>query len=212
MLSNRVGKMRLAYLGLVAMVLVMALAVTAGSARAEEVDEKYYARAVSMGSIGAGMSTTMQITIARWTTDEERIGLLGVVTQHANEKKGQQELVKALQAEKETGNLQLHGAAAQSSGFPSTRLRYAREFPKEDGRTIVLVTDRPIGFGEAMGAGGAWTNYPISVIILDLDKEGKGSGTMNIGVQVLFDEKTGQIKLGQYTTEPIRLTKVQPRK
>ncbi len=195
----------------VLMAIITGIAVAA-SATLAGAAEKYYARAVNMGSIGAGMSTTMQITIDRWTTDEERIALLGVVTQHANEKRGQEELVKALQAQKDVGNVQLHGAAAQSTGFPSTRLRYAREFPKEDGNVIVLVTDRPIGFGEAMGSGGTWTNYPISVIILDLDKEGKGSGTMNVGVQVLFDEQTGQIKLGKYTTEPVRLTKVAPRK
>ena len=195
----------------VLMAIITGIAVAA-SATLAGAAEKYYARAVNMGSIGAGMSTTMQITIDRWTTDEERIALLGVVTQHANEKRGQEELVKALQAQKDVGNVQLHGAAAQSTGFPSTRLRYAREFPKEDGNVIVLVTDRPIGFGEVMGSGGTWTNYPISVIILDLDKEGKGSGTMNVGVQVLFDEQTGQIKLGKYTTEPVRLTKVAPRK
>ena len=196
---------------LVLMAIITGMAVTASVTLAGE-KERYYARAVNMGSIGAGMSTTMQIQIDRWTTDEERIALLGVVTQHANEKRGQEELVKALQAQKSAGNVQFHGAAAQSTGFPSTRLRYAREFPKEDGKVVVLVTDRPVGLGEAMGAGGSWTNYPISVIILDLDKEGKGSGTLNIGVQVLFDEKTGQIKLGKYTTEPVRLTKVAPQK
>jgi hypothetical protein len=201
-------KTRLAVLGIVAVALVTALAVTASPAQA---GEKYFARAVNMGSIGAGRSTTLQITIDRWTTDEERNKLLGVVTQYANEKRGQEELVKALQASTDVGNVQFQGAAAMSSGFPSTRLYYAREFPTEEGRTIVLATDRPISGQEAMSSA-AVSNYPISVIVLDLDKEGKGSGTLNIAVQVLWDEKTGQIKFGQYTTEPIRLTKVAPKK
>ena len=196
---------------MVLMAIITGIAVSA-SATLVGAQERYYARAVNMGSIGAGLATTMQIQIDRWTTDAERIALLGVVTQHANEKRGQEELVKALQAQKDAGNVQIHGAAAQSTGFPSVRLRYARAFPKEDGKVLVLVTDRPIGLGEAMGAGGSWTNYPISVIILDLDEEGKGSGTMNIGVQVLMDEETGGIKLGRYTSEPVRLTKVAPRK
>lgn len=199
-------KSRVAILCLLAMPLVAALAVTASPAQGEE---KYFARAVSMGSIGHGKSTTLQIRITRWTTDEERIGLLGVVTQYANKKRGQEELVKALQAEKETGWIQIFSAGAMSSGFPSTRLHYSRAFPGEDGgRTIVLVTDRPIGFGEAVWNPGT-IDYPISVIILNVDKDGKGDGSLAIGVHVGFDEKTGKIEIAQYSTEPIRLTKVE---
>ena len=62
-----------------------------------------------------------------------------------------------------------------------------RNFPNDDGKTVVLATDRPLGGPESM-SGSTSMNYPISVIVLDLDKEGNGSGTLNIAVQVLWDK------------------------
>ena len=157
---------------MMAVIVGLAFAVSATLAGA---GEKYYARAVNMGTMGAGASTSLQITIDRWTTDEERNKLMGVVTEYANEKRGQEELTKALQASTDVGNVQFHGAAAQSSGFPSTRLHYAREFPnKEGGKTIVLATDRPISGSQAM-SGAAVSNYPISVIVLDPTRKEKAA-------------------------------------
>ena len=91
----------------------------------EEFKETYEAFAVAMGTsnppvIPTGMTTTLQINVTRWTTDEEREALFAVLVE-----KGQEDLVKAIQKQEETGWIRVTGRAGARNPFPSERLRYA---------------------------------------------------------------------------------------
>lgn len=86
--------------------------------------------------------------------------------------------------------------------LPSTvgyDINYAREIPSASGRTIRLVTNRPISIGEV------WTssrsmNYNLSIIELNLpnDKDAKGKGTLLPGAELKINKKTGEIELETY--------------
>lgn len=174
----------------------------------EETRESFSAFAVAMGTsnppvMRPGQSTTLQITITRWSTPEERNALLTQLIEN-----GQEALVKALQKSEETGFVRATGRAAARSTFPSERLRYAFQFPGEGGnRRIVLALDRPISMWEAVNAP-RWRDYDLTFIVLDVDAEGKGEGQLAMGVQMGVNMEKKQLVVENFGTEPIRLTKV----
>ena len=61
-----------------------------------------------------------------------------------------------------------------NASWPSTRLHYAYEFEKADGkRLVVLVAERTIGMAEAMRSTRSM-DYQISAIVMELQKGENG--------------------------------------
>jgi len=149
-----------------------------------------------MGAVGTGANATVQISISRWTTDEERQALFAAL-----ESGGSDALRKALFDSEETGFVSI-------AGRQTYRMRYARAVEEGGARTIVLATDRPISFNEARSAGARTRDYDISIIVLNLDEGGSGSGAFSVGTQVTFDRTKNQLVLENYSTEPVRLNNV----
>ena len=170
--------------------------------------ESFRAFAVNMGSRGpvsGGQSTVLQITVDRWSTNDERNELFAALAEN-----GQDGLVKALQDQEEVGFVRLTDQstrAARRSNFPSTRFRYARQINADGKRRIVLVTDRPIPYWEAMGRPRTY-DYNVSFIVMDLDEEGKGEGQMAIGVQLSLNMEDKVLEIENFATEPVRLTNI----
>lgn len=181
-----------------------------GFARAEEVNERFRANAIAMGTsnppiIPAGRTATVDITVTRWTTNEEREMLFGELVEHE-----QQGLVKALRKQEETGWVRVTGPSRTGSmtSFPSERLRYARETVNEDGsRRIVLALDRPISFYEATRQP-RWRKYDLTFVVLDVDAEGNGNGQLAVGVQLDFNYPSKTLVIENFGTEPVRLSTV----
>ena len=176
----------------------------------EETRESFSAFAVAMGTsnppiMPTGQTTTFQITITRWTSPEERNALLAQLIEN-----GQGGLIKALQKTEETGFVRAtgSGAAMARKTFPSERLRYAFQFPGEEGkRRIVLALDRPISMWEAVNSP-RWRDYDMTLIVLDVDAEGKGEGQLAMGVQMSVNQEEKKLVIENFGTEPIRLTRV----
>jgi hypothetical protein len=156
--------------------------------------------------IPAAMSTTLQINITRWTTDEEREKLFAVLIE-----KGQEGLVNALQKSEETGFVRVTGRTMGRNPFPSERLRYSRQLDLGEGkRRIVLATDRYISFYEARNQP-RWRDYDMSLLVMDVDAEGNGEGQLAMGVQVSVDTEKKTLVVENFGTEPVRLTKIHRR-
>jgi hypothetical protein len=174
----------------------------------EEFKETYEAFAVAMGTsnppvIPPGMSTTLQINVTRWTTDEEREKLFAILIE-----KGQEDLVEALQDSEETGFVRVTGRGAGRNPFPSERLRYARQWDLGEGkRRIVLAMDRYISFYEARTQP-RWRDYDMTLIVMDLDAEGNGEGQLAMGVRLAVDLEKKTLVVENFGTEPVRLTKI----
>ena len=186
-----------------------------GAQEAEK--ETFRAHAVVMGIHASGATATFQITVDRWSSDEEREGLFKALMEN-----DQDLLIRALAEQEECGFIRITSsggpssagprarraaAATRPSSFPSQRIRYAREFRMEGQRRIVLALDRPIPYWEAVGMPGT-IDYDLTIVVLDLDEKDEGEGRMAIGVKLKLDMDAKQLKIENFSSEPVRLTSV----
>jgi hypothetical protein len=173
----------------------------------EKVRESYTARVLNMATtnppiIPTGVTTTINITVTRWSTDEERDFLLAELIE-----KGQEDFIKALQNQEETGFVRITGRGAGATTFPSERLRYAREFRDGKTRELVLALDRPISFFEAIQRP-RYSDYNFTLIVIEFDEEGNGEGSLALAVKLGVDRENKKIIVENYGTEPLRLSNV----
>jgi hypothetical protein len=157
--------------------------------------ERFTANAVSLSpQYGTGQQV-VEITVDRWSPAAERGRLVTALRE-----KGPDELLKELQKSKPVGRIR----TPDSLGYD---LRYAWQQPTEDGgRTIVIATDRPIGFWEATRQPRS-INYPFTVIQMKLDKDGTGTGTMSYATRIVAHENN-VIELEDYASQPIMLNNI----
>ena len=162
--------------------------------------EEFTAFAVNLGALtsaATGTSGTLIFTVNRWTPPAERDELLGLA------KKGSQALLSALQKAPRVGNLR----TPHSVGY---ELRMALLEPgKDGGRRVVLVTDRAVGFAEAVNRPPS-VDYPFTVIDMQLPAEGRGSGTMSLAAKIIPAGRN--IVIENYDTQPIQLNRIETRK
>lgn len=189
----------------VALVLVV-YAFTAGPERADAQEQEkfrnvYRARIVDMSNRQSGLVGTAEFIVTRWTNPAERTVLLNTLSE-----KGHDDFIKALRMREETGFFRPQ--TTQTTGYPSTRFRYAYQFDKEDGsKQITIVTDRTIRMGEV----GDSVNYDVTLIMIDFPAgSDEGTGQMYWAVKVGWDKEKDKLKMDRGDgSEGLRLTKVQ---
>ncbi len=184
---------------IVAVAATLLAASTGVDAKKDAPIERFAANAIVMGTVGAGTSARIDITIQRWSTDEERDALLQVLAEQGREK-----FTKALSHQDKVGYIQIRGGLGYD-------LRYARENRQGDQRTIVIATDRGIGFGE-LARRSRTLRYDVSLITLQVDAAGSGEGTIAVGAELSFDSASNTLTVENYSSEPVRLTKVRSSK
>ena len=157
--------------------------------------ERFTANAVSLSpEYGTGQQI-VEITISRWSSNAERERLVGALQQ-----KGPDELLKQLRKNKPVGRIR----TPDSLGYD---LRYAYQQTDPDGgRTIVIGTDRPIGFWEAANQPRS-IQYPFTVIQMKLDRDGTGKGTMSYATRIVAHENN-VIELEDFASQPIMLNNI----
>jgi hypothetical protein len=156
---------------------------------------RYTATATNMDPSVRLTATLVDIAVTRWSTDEERQRLLGILVEG-----GQDKLLKALRDLPRVGTIKTPDSLAYA-------LQYARRIPTDDGgERIVLVTDRDISFWEAVNQTRT-LDYPFMVIELRLDARGRGEGKMTVATKLSVD-RDGQIVLENYGSQPVRLGSV----
>lgn len=171
-------------------------------AEAEELPLRFNAIAVNMSNVGPRGQQRLDVTVNRWSTDEERAKLME--TLKAQVRTGSREIANTLFGKESVGTIRETGSLAYD-------LRYSRSHPNEDGgQQIVLVTDRPIAFAETWRASRT-LDYNVSLIILNVDTEGRGDGQIMLGAQFTWDEEKNQVTIEHFASEPIRLTSVRLR-
>ena len=162
--------------------------------------------AVNMSNIGPGSATTVDLTVDRWSTAAERTDILTTMV----EMKNQDALLKALQKSTVKGRFRIPGLVGPDPH--QLRLghdiRYAWQSPLPDGGTrIVLGMDRYIGFQEARSQPRTM-DYPFTLIEIRVNKAGEGEGKMAIATMIDYDKDKKQLILENYSSEPVRLSKV----
>ena len=180
--------------------LVLALALGAMPALAQKSIEQFQANAI-VQTRGAG--SMMEINIYRWSADEERDELLQAIKDATNSRRRNRDVATALRGQEKTGFAFLAGRR----GWP---LRYSREFKTDEGRQIILATDRPVSFGEVYSQS-QLGDFDTTIIILNVDDEGRGDGIVSVGTEVLWNDKTGKLEVTNTTSQPVKLGDVRPR-
>lgn len=156
----------------------------------------FVGNATSTGAVMGG-SSRLQMTITRWSTDQQQQQLRGAVTEL-----GQQGVVDALDSFEQVG----FARTGTGVGDP---IQYARATKVEGGWTVLMATTRPLGVFEAY-FNTRTTNYPLTLIELHLDEEGNGTGSAAIGVELKRDS-SGRMVLERWDTQPIQLGNVKLR-
>ena len=90
----------------------------------------------------------------------------------------------------------------------SDRLAYARRFADDEGEHLILVSRRPIAFGEFFRSARS-VDYLFTVIQLDLDRDGRGSGEVLTAARFRLHDD-GEIELENFDFVAARLLAVQP--
>jgi len=155
--------------------------------------ERFTANAVSLSpQYGTGQQT-VEINVNRWSPPSDRETLIAALM------KSPDELLKRLQKIRPVGTIR----TPDSIGYD---LHYAQQTPlPEGGRSIVIATDRPIGFWEATNRPRS-IDYPFTVIQMNLDRNGMGSGTMSYATRITT--KNNIIELEDFATQPIMLNNI----
>lgn len=198
-------KQQLSRLRSVATVSALGLAIVLGFMAAplpaeEELPLQFDANAVNMSNMGPRGQVRLRVRVDRWSTDEERAKLMEALKAQG---RGGRDFANTLFSKESVGTIR----ESQSLAYD---LRYARSLPTEDGRQIILATDRRIEFAEAWRSART-LDYNVSLIILDVDAEGRGDGQLMLGAEFTWNEDKNQVEITHFASEPIRLRNVRLR-
>jgi hypothetical protein len=144
----------------------------------------------------SAVSGALEVRVSRYTPDFDR-----KVVEEALRLGGYPRFVTALRNAPEVGQLTL-------AGGQSYAIRYARETADGAGRTIVVVTDRPVFFvGSGRTDAKPRAGFEVAVVRIQVDAAGQGRGTMAAAARVRPDGDGG-VLLDDYAEEPIAVTNV----
>ena len=164
-----------------------------------ELPAQFAATAIGQAGAASGKSFGVTIFVTGLTSDAEAQEFAATL-----KSKGQGGLVSALENAKDVGRVSPTGSVG--NGF-----RIVRVHPgKDGGTTVMMVTNRPISFGE-LYKGTRSTDYPFGIVTLNLDKDGRGVGTLAPLCKVRFNKK-GELEIEHYGQKPFRLANVRREK
>lgn len=158
--------------------------------------EQYKGRAISTGT-GRVQAGYITIWIDEFTADADARRYADLLTAS-----GQDAVVTLWQKEKKPiGRFRFAQTLAND-------LRVARVWPLANGgRRLFLLSDRPIG-GFEIRRGARSQDYPISIIELTLDAEGKGEGKLYPAVEA--EVKDGHLSIKSWGHDPVDLSMIEP--
>jgi hypothetical protein len=156
--------------------------------------ETFGAKAQASTKAGASVTAPILFHVERYTPDFDR----GVV-QEALRVGGYPGFLPALRKAPDVGYAELASRRVT--------IRWARETVDATGRTIVLITDKPVAFLGGQAEGKSRAGYEVAVIQLKVDAKGNGTGTMAAAARVKPGGATG-VQIDDYAEVPITLAMV----
>jgi hypothetical protein len=160
-----------------------------------ELPTQYSAVAIGLSGAAAGKTFGLTVYVQGLSSDGEIEELLATLKH-----KGQDGLVSALEDMKDKGRV-------APTGSVGTGMRVVRIRPlKDGGQHIVLATNRPISFPE-LYRGTRSRDYKFAIVVLNVDKDGKGTGSFAPLCKVRFNKKN-DLEIEHYGQKPFRLANV----
>lgn len=164
----------------------------------QDKQKKETIQATAMGQTrAAGRMFSVNILIESYSTPQDQKTLIDAFSSG-----GHDALVDALSKMKGRGRVSVTGTL----GY---QIAYVRSFPTSNGRMIRLITDRPIGIGEAFRNGRS-RDYDLSAIEINIANERKKSDGILIVAGKFRIDKNNQIEL-ESLGDAWRLTNVMER-
>jgi len=162
------------------------------SARPAVGGETYSALAYLPAGAGAGGTANVTITINSYSSPEDVQNLHAMLID-----RGPDVVLKALERMKPKGRIAMTGTV----GFYDFKV--IMSVPSSNGRRILAAADRPISFLEQY-YGTRSTDYKFGFMELDLDRRGRGQGSLTYAakVKVINSDK---VEIENFGIEPIRL-------
>jgi hypothetical protein len=160
-----------------------------------DLPRQFSAIAVGQAGVTAGKMIPINVYITGWTTDQQVTDFIGSLKDG-----GPDGLVKAMEKTPDLGRI-------SPTGYVGSGFRYARfRHTANGGLHIVVVTNRPMSFGEVYRSGRS-TDYQFSIAVLDVDRNGKGSGKFAPVCKIKFNKKN-ELEIENYGQKPFNLTNV----
>jgi len=170
--------------------------VGAASAAEQQKQKSEHYSAVAVGTRGmvGGQSLNMDFIIKEYSTDGQIQEYLAIL-----EKGGVDALRRALE--------KLDVGQASPAGRVGVPIAVARARKTESGTLISIITARNMPFFELRYAGRT-TDYPFSVVQLEVDEKGNGEGAAIVAARIKFD-KEGMLVIESYgMSDTVRLVNV----
>jgi len=162
----------------------------------DDVVARFTATAISNAYPGPTGITPVDIVINRWSTEAERERLFTTLLERGPEK-----MLDVLRDLPRVGFIR----TPNSLGYD---LHYAGRTVTPDGaERIVIATDRPIGFWEAVNRPRTF-DYPFTLIELHIGPDGKGEGKLSLATKITLDRDDRTIELENYSSQPVMLKDV----
>lgn len=160
-----------------------------------DLPRQFAGTAIGQAGAMAGKSFGVNVYVTGWTTDQQVQEYISVLKE-----KGPDGLVRAMEKSSDVGRL-------SPTGYVGSGFRFARFRPTASGGFhIVMVTNRPMSFGE-LYRGNRSTDYQFGIVVLEVDKNGKGTGTLAPVCKIKFNKK-GELEIENYGIKPFRLANV----
>ena len=156
---------------------------------------RFQAFAALVNHVPGDQAVTVDITIDRWSTDDERQTLLKTFHQG-----GTQALQDALETADTVGTLRTPDGASWDLHY-AVQARLGR-----DGRRIFLATDTPVRLWEVYDNTGA-TDTPFSFLEIRMDED-SGQGRLARGSDVELSADGRHLQIDDYASQPVPLQKV----
>jgi len=173
------------------------LAGTVGRAQEKSKPETIQAQAFGQLKM-SGKTFNITIIINSYSTPEDQKILIDAFQTGRHD-----ELVKTIAKMKGRGRVSITGTL----GY---QIAYVRSIPGPNGRTIRLITDRPIQFQEARNATRS-KDYDLSAIELRIDEDPKKSEGQLVVAGKFKVDKDGQVTFESYGSGPWKLTNIMER-
>jgi len=158
--------------------------------------ETFHLNATATPAQGTGSVTVpVTIQISRYTREHARVAMTDAL-KHG----GYPNFLRALREAPVAGTLTMTGRTFS--------IRWAHQEAREGGRTITIVTDKPVFF---IGSGQAdpkpTQGYEVAVVKLEMNATGGGEGIMAAAARVKPGGE-GTVRIDDYAQTPVKLTVV----
>ena len=180
-------------------IVVAGLAATStASAQTSAAPLRFTAQAHNLSTaIDMPPQTPLEITVTRWSTDSEREQLVTGLKE-----RGTDGLLEMLHNAERIGAIRIPSSINYDFHFAM------RTVGRDGVEHITLITDRPVGFWEAVDKPRS-IEYRFMVVELQTNPGGRGKGRLSVVTRITADRVTGEIALATWENQYVTLRNVE---